>query len=240
MALQTNHLAAARRHRRHRRRRPPPPYALLPLAAMGNFLTSPLTTKETETGANDALAFGVSAMQGWRTSMEDTHITALAPEGFPPGVAIFAVFDGHGGRLASQVSSELLPHVLVDVFETRKYYTEGGHTPTPEEIGDALRETFLAIDAEIRSYPEVTNNSDQSGCTAIAAVVTPTHIIVANAGASRDASRAIFLTIGSLLLRYPPLLLILAMATIRTLQATRAACWRRPRRPCPCRSTTSP
>ncbi|TYZ65055.1 hypothetical protein PybrP1_004507 [[Pythium] brassicae (nom. inval.)] len=151
---------------------------------MGNFLTSPLTTKETATGADATLSFGVSAMQGWRTSMEDTHITALAPEGYPPGMSLFAVFDGHGGRLSSSLAGDLLAHILLDTFQARKYFVE--HTPTPAEIGDALKEAFLVIDEEIGSYPEVKDGTDQSGCTAIAAVVTREHIIVANAGDSRS------------------------------------------------------
>ena len=34
-------------------------------------------------------------MQGWRKSNEDAHITAVSLE---PGISLFAVFAGHGGR----------------------------------------------------------------------------------------------------------------------------------------------
>jgi serine/threonine protein phosphatase PrpC len=34
-------------------------------------------------------------MQGWRKSMEDSHIANLEMEG---GVCVFGVFDGHGGK----------------------------------------------------------------------------------------------------------------------------------------------
>lgn len=34
-------------------------------------------------------------MQGWRKSMEDAHIAHLD---LPGGVAVFGVFDGHGGK----------------------------------------------------------------------------------------------------------------------------------------------
>ena len=34
-------------------------------------------------------------MQGWRGSMEDTHIAEL---NIGDGNSLFAVFDGHGGR----------------------------------------------------------------------------------------------------------------------------------------------
>jgi serine/threonine protein phosphatase PrpC len=36
----------------------------------------------------------MSAMQGWRRSMEDSHIANLD---IGDGVSLFAVFDGHGG-----------------------------------------------------------------------------------------------------------------------------------------------
>lgn len=35
-------------------------------------------------------------MQGWRRSMEDSHISNLTDLG--AGVSFFGVFDGHGGK----------------------------------------------------------------------------------------------------------------------------------------------
>ena len=40
------------------------------------------------------IRYGISSMQGWRRSMEDSHICSLD---IGDGVAIFGVFDGHGG-----------------------------------------------------------------------------------------------------------------------------------------------
>lgn len=40
------------------------------------------------------MRYGLSAMQGWRRSMEDSHIFSLD---IGDGVSIFGVFDGHGG-----------------------------------------------------------------------------------------------------------------------------------------------
>ena len=47
--------------------------------AMGNFLDSPITTKETEVGEDPtkAMSYGLSAMQGWRAQMEDDHVQQL-------------------------------------------------------------------------------------------------------------------------------------------------------------------
>ena len=50
---------------------------------MGNFLDTPITDKETEVGENtNGMSYGLSAMQGWRASMEDDHVQMLSiPEG---------------------------------------------------------------------------------------------------------------------------------------------------------------
>uniref|UniRef100_K3WKP7 PPM-type phosphatase domain-containing protein n=1 Tax=Globisporangium ultimum (strain ATCC 200006 / CBS 805.95 / DAOM BR144) TaxID=431595 RepID=K3WKP7_GLOUD len=151
---------------------------------MGNFLTSPITDKDTLTGAGNNLVFGFSAMQGWRTSMEDSHIAQIKPRGFPDDVSIFAVFDGHGGRLTAAAAEELMIEHIASTFEKRSFFK--AKQPTPKEIGAALTAAFLELDATIRMYPEVQMGSDQSGCTAIVAYVTKEHIIVANAGDSRS------------------------------------------------------
>lgn len=38
---------------------------------MGVYLSTPKTEKLSEDGENEKLSFGLSSMQGWRTSMED-------------------------------------------------------------------------------------------------------------------------------------------------------------------------
>lgn len=64
---------------------------------MGQTLSEPITEKETEYGENDFLFFGVSAMQGWRITMEDAHAAELSFSG-DDKAAFFAVYDGHGGN----------------------------------------------------------------------------------------------------------------------------------------------
>lgn len=41
------------------------------LLDMGVYLSTPKTDKTSEDGENEKLRYGVSSMQGWRTSMED-------------------------------------------------------------------------------------------------------------------------------------------------------------------------
>ena len=40
------------------------------------------------------MRFGACGMQGWRNTMEDSHIAHLNLDG---DVHVFGVFDGHGG-----------------------------------------------------------------------------------------------------------------------------------------------
>ena len=52
---------------------------------MGAYLSEPVTTKESAEGGNERLKYGVSAMQGWRTGMEDAHsVRAVAAARAPP------------------------------------------------------------------------------------------------------------------------------------------------------------
>lgn len=47
------------------------------------------------------IAWGVSARQGLRETMEDTHTVYQKPDG---SGAVFAVFDGHGGKEAAEIA----------------------------------------------------------------------------------------------------------------------------------------
>lgn len=64
---------------------------------MGQTLSEPVTTKQTESCQNKYLKVGSSSMQGWRITMEDshTHILSLPDD---PEAAFFGVYDGHGGN----------------------------------------------------------------------------------------------------------------------------------------------
>jgi hypothetical protein len=151
---------------------------------MGNFLAAPITEKETTRGGGNGITFAMSNMQGWRSSMEDAHVTAINPKGLPEGTAVFAVFDGHGGSLAAELASQKLTDVLSAKFKDAEVF-KPNTTFDPERTGKAMRDAFMELDAEIKLnlFDKSGVETDQSGCTAVAALVTDTHIIVANAGA---------------------------------------------------------
>ena len=84
---------------------------------MGEYLSKPDRTKATESGENQQvsivtllwessrksnhslqLRYVATGIQGWRRSMEDSHITNT---NLGNGLSFFGVFDGHGGKLAN-------------------------------------------------------------------------------------------------------------------------------------------
>ena len=85
---------------------------------MGAYLSTPVTDKESEAGGDAKYLFGVCAMQGWRTDMEDSHIVNLDVDDAQKGqVALFGVFDGHGGKevakFCAAVSCSTSPSAIV-------------------------------------------------------------------------------------------------------------------------------
>ncbi|BEI90186.1 uncharacterized protein CcaverHIS019_0302560 [Cutaneotrichosporon cavernicola] len=167
---------------------------------MGQTLSEPVTEKHTTVVLRERQYWvGLSDMQGWRISMEDSHSVHLyLPPGgsdAPPaediteqpagstvtndgkeekGLALFAVFDGHGGSTVAKFSGTTLHTRLanLDSYKAGDYET-------------ALKQVFLKTDEDLRADP--TFFTDPSGCTAVVALVTPDgRIFVANAGDSRS------------------------------------------------------
>ena len=112
--------------------------------------------------------------------MEDAHICELR---LSEEVALFAVFDGHGGHEVAKFCGKYFPKELVknENFINRNYKT-------------ALEETFLKMDEmlmgpqaldllkEFRTDPD---GHAFAGCTANVALLTQDEVYCANAGDSR-------------------------------------------------------
>ncbi|KAJ1303186.1 hypothetical protein OPQ81_011385 [Rhizoctonia solani] len=139
---------------------------------MGQTLSEPVTTKNSDTGSDERYMYGVSEMQGWRISMEDAHATVLKLDS-QTNNAFFAVFDGHGGStIAKYAGSHVHERLKADAGYQRKDYKS------------ALKRAFLGTDDDLRADPAFFH--DPSGCTAVAALLTEDKILVANAGDSRS------------------------------------------------------
>ncbi|CAM9471213.1 unnamed protein product, partial [Discosporangium mesarthrocarpum] len=114
---------------------------------MGSYLSQPITDKETEDGGeHGGLLWGAAAMQGWRTGMEDAHLASLnlrqtEGEGSAEApVAIFGVFDGHGG---AEVAKYCANHMCKTVRDTEGF-KEG-------DLAQGLKQAFLRLDEMIRA-----------------------------------------------------------------------------------------
>ncbi|KAI3686306.1 hypothetical protein L1987_79980 [Smallanthus sonchifolius] len=99
---------------------------------MGVYLSTPKTDKTSEDGEDEKLRYGVSSMQGWRTSMEDAHAALLDLDN---STSFFGVYDGHGGQAVSKFCAKFL-HQQVLKHES---YSVG-------DIGTAAQKSFLRMD----------------------------------------------------------------------------------------------
>ncbi|KAK9496960.1 hypothetical protein O3M35_004411 [Rhynocoris fuscipes] len=141
---------------------------------MGTFLDKPKTEKHNEHGAGNGLRYGVSSMQGWRVEMEDAHRVSTGLGEKLDDWSFFAVFDGHaGGSVSAHCAQELL-ECIVSSDEFKK-----------EDFSLGIRTGFLKLDNILRSKPEFACGQDKAGSTAVCALVSPTHVYIANCGDSR-------------------------------------------------------
>lgn len=155
---------------------------------MGVYLTTPNKEKHTVEDKNAKYSYVASGMQGWRTNMEDAHISNVA---LTQDCAIFGVFDGHGGP---EVAKYVEKHFCEELLKNENF---------KKGIMDkALSETFLKMDEllqtpegnkELMSIKSGGNVDDDvgygaesfAGCTANVCLIYKDDMYVANAGDSR-------------------------------------------------------
>jgi serine/threonine protein phosphatase PrpC len=191
---------------------------------MGNVLDGAadhVTDKTTEIGSNSAgdIQYAASEMKGLRDTMEDCHtlctcIPIHGTDGCLEDHSLFAVYDGHGGSLTSQYAGKRFVRLFSQRSELKKYAAlpKNGDKGRDDVTGigllrKALRDTFLALDDELRNLQLATNESlfrklssgtlqpdsatntsmrpERSGSTIVVVLITPSHILCANAGDSR-------------------------------------------------------
>lgn len=149
---------------------------------MGVFLDKPKIEKETLNGEGNGVRFGLSAMQGWRTKMEDAHSCVL---GLPAGLkdwSFFAVYDGHAGAFVSNHCAGNLLDVITkhDAFQNFDMDKHDDNT-----IKEVMRLGFLELDTLLRQTPTITNGEESSGTTVSSCLLSPTKFFFANCGDSR-------------------------------------------------------
>jgi len=131
--------------------------------------------------------------------MEDEH--AIVTDLGLPGFSLFCVFDGHGGRMTATWIKTNLPKNIQEaliktvgpVKQTGSQAAENEDTE-PKVFEEMLRTVIHETDEQLRKAQQAKTeepaqmsrgHAERSGCTAVIALVTPTHIIVANIGDSR-------------------------------------------------------
>jgi serine/threonine protein phosphatase PrpC len=145
-------------------------------------LDTPKTEKDSHNyTSSTGLKAGSTGMQGWRLEMEDAHVSIDMPS--RPDHMFLAVFDGHAGAGGAIYAADKIIGVLENSAGWVQYLA-GGATDV-KLLGDALTAVFLEIDRDMRAFQTETHGQDTSGCTAVAAMITPQYIICANAGDSR-------------------------------------------------------
>lgn len=147
---------------------------------MGAFLDRPKTDKLNSEGSGNGIRYGVGSMQGWRVEMEDAHSAKVGLDNYSDW-SFFAVFDGHAGTGISVHSSA---HLL-DCIQSHQDFISGITNSDNQATQRGIREGFLELDESMKSLPEVVQNSDKSGTTAISCFVSPNHLYFANCGDSR-------------------------------------------------------
>ena len=128
------------------------------------------------------------------------------------GHAIFGVFDGHGGDFTANYTAGNFLEVFSKSAPLKKYAkmvpSEQGNVPGLSLLKQALTDTFCQLDIHIRKVQHKRNETimawgesdpermqagrtrmERSGSTIVVVMVTPSHILCANAGDSRAVLR---------------------------------------------------
>eukprot|EP00794_Sanderia_malayensis_P019844 gene19844-21786_t len=120
---------------------------------MGLFLDKPKREKVLDSGEGNGLRFAVSAMQGWRVDMEDSHSMKvnLAPR--LSDCSYFAVFDGHAGDFVSKYAAENLFDVILSNLEGKSSYQIEEAKPSTPAVDETCQASKTSSDTS-QNTPE--------------------------------------------------------------------------------------
>uniref|UniRef100_A0A0E0H2S6 protein-serine/threonine phosphatase n=1 Tax=Oryza nivara TaxID=4536 RepID=A0A0E0H2S6_ORYNI len=136
-------------------------------------LQVPDITKSTHSGGNTVLAYASSAMQGYRSTMEDAHATIENLDA-PTNTSFFGVYDGHGGsavaRMDEMLRNQAASKELTEYGSGNEYWRTAGRS--------WLR-CAPCVQGPVYCGPLA------EGCTACVVLIRNTQIVVGNAGDAR-------------------------------------------------------
>jgi len=154
---------------------------------------SPVTDKSSgdEADWSSGLAWGFSEMQGWRTEMEDVHITGASVGSLAgregqgwDSTAIFAVMDGHGGtQVARFCGNHFVSVMAAGPGQDPAAGLQSAFLQLDEMLADSAN--FSELRALSNSTIHLESPANGCGCTALICCVRPDIIVCANAGDCR-------------------------------------------------------
>ncbi|CAF1183364.1 unnamed protein product, partial [Didymodactylos carnosus] len=138
------------------------------------FLTTPDLHKKHAHDKNKYLEFGLSQMQGWRSSMEDTHCFLMK---FDPHAwsewSYFSIFDGHNGtETAKKCAENFHGYMLQALNDMLKHdHVEGPVTSSKldiETFRKVIKQTYFYMDDKLK---KTKSQQDESGAVAITCLI---------------------------------------------------------------------
>jgi protein phosphatase 1G len=153
------------------------------------YLKQCITKAVSEEGKSAKLWFGVSSVQGWRSTQEDAHLAL--PE-FEANASLFGVFDGHNGAEVAEFVAKKLPPIILNDNNYREGKIKLGLQESFMTLNESLltRESvkeLLRLRQQYSKEPITRRNAPAiaSGCTAVVALIKDNFLYVANLGDSR-------------------------------------------------------
>lgn len=127
---------------------------------------------------------GHAGIQGKRPTMEDAH--AILATGH---ATLYGLYDGHGGSEVSRYVADTLNEAINEYLEDSKRNADGWISVpviyTPGCMDKALSYGYKATQEQLCEGGKEIPDAGYQGSTAVTAIVTPTHIVIANVGDSR-------------------------------------------------------
>ncbi|CAK9437323.1 uncharacterized protein LODBEIA_P17010 [Lodderomyces beijingensis] len=148
---------------------------------MGQLLSHPVEEKELDYKSHTKMTYCVGSMQGYRMSMEDAHSVKINED---ETVAVFGVFDGHGGKQCSEylrehLAKHIFKHLLSEKDKASRHHSR--RQCDNKHIIALLKHAFFKTDHDLSHYSNFIN----CGSTGIILCVVNNKLYVANTGDSR-------------------------------------------------------
>lgn len=129
-----------------------------------------------------------ASMRGWRPAMEDTHVATVSRSAGSE-LALFGVFDGHGGSEVSSIAQVLFPRLFAARHLSDSFKKACDTGPVLKEIVDQVDSTLLGGPLGIGRFLSLQwlHPFSSTGSTSCIAVIDAANgkITVANSGDSR-------------------------------------------------------